>query len=62
MRPVRNGEPFILAHLGEPGLDPAAIAAAHHISRCYLHRLFQYGVSPQQYRECALRQQVCARP
>ncbi len=32
---------FVRANLGEPGLDPETIAAAHHISRRYLHRLFQ---------------------
>ncbi|PRX97358.1 helix-turn-helix transcriptional regulator [Allonocardiopsis opalescens] len=32
---------FILRHLREPDLAPAAIAAAHHISLSYLHRLFQ---------------------
>jgi AraC-like DNA-binding protein len=32
---------FIRANLGEPGLGPEAIAAAHHISLRYLHRLFQ---------------------
>lgn len=32
---------FIGRHLGDPGLTPARIAAAHHISRSYLYRLFQ---------------------
>jgi AraC-like DNA-binding protein len=32
---------FIRQHLGEPGLSPAMVAAAHHISRRYLHALFQ---------------------
>ncbi|MBO8189365.1 helix-turn-helix domain-containing protein [Streptomyces sp. DW4-2] len=32
---------FIWAHLGDPGLCPDAIAAAHHISTRSLHRLFQ---------------------
>ncbi|GAA2788102.1 helix-turn-helix domain-containing protein [Crossiella cryophila] len=32
---------FIRANLADPALDPAAIAAAHHISVRYLHRLFQ---------------------
>ncbi|MET7334973.1 helix-turn-helix domain-containing protein [Nonomuraea sp. NPDC005650] len=32
---------FIQQHLREPGLTPGALAAAHHISPSYLHRLFQ---------------------
>lgn len=32
---------FITLHLGDPGLKPAAIAAAHFISTRYLHRVFQ---------------------
>jgi AraC-like DNA-binding protein len=32
---------YVDAHLGDPGLSPASIAAAHHISRRYLHRLFE---------------------
>ncbi|MBL1096927.1 helix-turn-helix domain-containing protein [Streptomyces coffeae] len=32
---------FIRAHLHDPGLTPGSIAAAHHISVSYLHRLFQ---------------------
>jgi AraC-like DNA-binding protein len=32
---------FVDEHLGDPGLGPAAIAAAHHISLRYLHKLFQ---------------------
>ncbi|MDI5964476.1 helix-turn-helix domain-containing protein [Streptomyces sp. SL13] len=32
---------FIRRHLHDPELTPAGIAAAHHISRSYLHRLFQ---------------------
>ncbi|MEU1043432.1 helix-turn-helix domain-containing protein [Streptomyces sp. NPDC005551] len=32
---------FIRHHLGDHELTPARIAAAHHISRSYLHRLFQ---------------------
>nr|WP_083976019.1 helix-turn-helix domain-containing protein [Herbidospora sakaeratensis] len=31
---------YIEAHLGDPGLDPARIAAAHYISTRYLHKLF----------------------
>ncbi len=36
-----NVKVFVRRHLGDPDLTPAAIAAAHHISRSYLHRLFQ---------------------
>ncbi|WP_063807347.1 helix-turn-helix domain-containing protein [Streptomyces caeruleatus] len=32
---------FIRDHLHDPGLTPATIAAAHHISISHLHRLFQ---------------------
>jgi AraC-like DNA-binding protein len=32
---------FIERRLGDPGLDPAAVAAAHHISLRQLHRLFE---------------------
>ncbi|MEV0387378.1 helix-turn-helix domain-containing protein [Nonomuraea sp. NPDC050643] len=32
---------FIRDHLGDPHLNPHAIAAAHHISLRYLHKLFQ---------------------
>ncbi|WP_200303320.1 helix-turn-helix domain-containing protein [Streptomyces adelaidensis] len=32
---------FILRNLADPELTPVSIAAAHHISRSYLHRLFQ---------------------
>jgi AraC-like DNA-binding protein len=35
-------EAFIEHNLGDPGLTPAAIAAHHHVSLGYLHRLFQY--------------------
>lgn len=31
---------FIRANLGDAGLTPGTIAAAHHISRSYLHKLF----------------------
>ncbi|MFB4293491.1 helix-turn-helix domain-containing protein [Nonomuraea sp. ATR24] len=31
----------VLRRLGEPDLSPGALAAAHHISVSYLHRLFQ---------------------
>ncbi|MFE3883335.1 helix-turn-helix domain-containing protein [Streptomyces lydicus] len=33
---------FIQRHLHDPQLTPPAIAAAHHISLSYLHRLFQH--------------------
>jgi AraC-like DNA-binding protein len=32
---------FIETHLGDPELTPAGVAAAHHISLRYLHRLFE---------------------
>lgn len=32
---------FVQRHLREPDLTPRALAAAHHISTSYLHRLFQ---------------------
>ncbi|WPB89422.1 helix-turn-helix transcriptional regulator [Streptomyces malaysiensis] len=32
---------FIDSHLHDPELTPTAIAAAHHISVSYLHRIFQ---------------------
>ncbi|GGZ82535.1 helix-turn-helix domain-containing protein [Streptomyces echinoruber] len=32
---------FITQHLHDPGLGPATVAAAHHISPRYLHRIFQ---------------------
>jgi len=32
---------FIQHHLADPDLTPRTIAAAHHISLSYLHRLFQ---------------------
>ena len=32
---------FIEKHLGDPGLSPGAIAAAHHVSVRYLYKLFQ---------------------
>jgi AraC-like DNA-binding protein len=32
---------FIESHLGDPELTPAAVAAAHHISLRYLHKLFE---------------------
>ncbi|MFF4650039.1 helix-turn-helix domain-containing protein [Streptomyces sp. NPDC001380] len=33
---------FIEEHLGDPGLTPAAVAAAHNVSLRLLHRLFQH--------------------
>ncbi|TDC36315.1 helix-turn-helix domain-containing protein, partial [Actinomadura sp. KC345] len=33
---------FIAEHLGDPHLTPAAVAAAHHISMRYLHKLFHH--------------------
>ncbi|MDW6063061.1 helix-turn-helix domain-containing protein [Streptomyces sp. FXJ1.4098] len=33
---------FIRQHLGDPELTPSAVAAAHHISVSYLHRLFRH--------------------
>jgi AraC-like DNA-binding protein len=32
---------FICQHIGEPELNPAMIAAAHHVSTRHLHRIFQ---------------------
>ncbi|MEV7184994.1 helix-turn-helix domain-containing protein [Kitasatospora sp. NPDC093102] len=32
----------ILRHLGDPGLSPERIAAAHHVSVRYLHKLFRF--------------------
>ncbi|MFD0351111.1 helix-turn-helix domain-containing protein [Kitasatospora aburaviensis] len=32
---------FIRTRLHDPGLSPGAVAAAHHISVSYLHRLFE---------------------
>jgi AraC-like DNA-binding protein len=37
----RRIEAFIQRHLHDPELSPRAIAAAHHISVSYLHRVFQ---------------------
>ncbi|MFG2115346.1 helix-turn-helix domain-containing protein [Streptomyces sp. NPDC048718] len=33
---------FIQANLHDPALNPSVVAAAHHISTSYLHRLFQH--------------------
>ncbi|MEU1289734.1 helix-turn-helix domain-containing protein [Kitasatospora sp. NPDC005856] len=37
---VENVRAFVRSHLHDPELTPAVIAAAHHISVSYLHRLF----------------------
>jgi AraC-like DNA-binding protein len=49
---------FIQDHLGDPHLTPDTIAAAHHISRSYLHKLFhRQGHTVTGYiRECRLQQ------
>jgi AraC-like DNA-binding protein len=38
---VRRIDAFIERHLHDPGLSPGTIAAAHHISLRYLHKLFE---------------------
>ncbi|MFI8951483.1 helix-turn-helix domain-containing protein [Streptomyces sp. NPDC053750] len=38
---VRQIRDFIQRHLHDPDLTPSAVAAAHHISLSYLHRLFR---------------------
>jgi AraC-like DNA-binding protein len=38
---VASVHAHIEAELGDPGLTPASIAAAHHISVRYLHKLFE---------------------
>ena len=38
---VSRIEAFIESNLGDPGLTPAVIAAHHHLSLGYLHRIFQ---------------------
>ncbi|MER7579029.1 helix-turn-helix domain-containing protein [Kitasatospora sp. NPDC097691] len=38
---VQRIRAFVHAHLHEPDLNPGALAAAHHISVSYLHRLFE---------------------
>jgi AraC-like DNA-binding protein len=38
---VRRIHAYIDSHLGDPGLSPAVVAAAHHISLRYLHKLFE---------------------
>ncbi|MFD8756502.1 AraC family transcriptional regulator [Kitasatospora sp. NPDC059577] len=37
---VENVRTFVRRNLSDPGLTPTAIAAAHHVSVSYLHRLF----------------------
>ncbi|MGW4272565.1 helix-turn-helix domain-containing protein [Streptomyces seoulensis] len=34
-------EAFVRQHLGDPGLSPETVAAAHHLSTGHLHRLFR---------------------
>lgn len=36
-----HAKAFIGRHLADPDLTPASVAAAHHVSRSYLYRLFQ---------------------
>ncbi|MCO8274032.1 helix-turn-helix domain-containing protein [Actinoplanes sp. TRM 88003] len=38
---VTRAQHFIESHLGDPALDPATVAAAHHISVRLLHKLFE---------------------
>jgi AraC-like DNA-binding protein len=38
---LRQIDAYVQQRLGDPELTPAAVAAAHHISTRYLHRLFQ---------------------
>jgi AraC-like DNA-binding protein len=38
---VERVRAFIESHLSDPALTPAAVAAAHHISLRYLHKLFE---------------------
>ncbi|MFC0843812.1 helix-turn-helix domain-containing protein [Streptomyces noboritoensis] len=41
---------FITEHLADPALGPEAIAAAHHFSLRYLHRVFQHhGTTPRAF-------------
>jgi AraC-like DNA-binding protein len=43
---VTSVQAFVEQHLGDPALTPAAIAAAHHVSLRYLHKLFhEHGVT-----------------
>ncbi|GGP33710.1 helix-turn-helix domain-containing protein [Streptomyces abikoensis] len=51
----------ILRHLGEPDLSPERIAAAHHVSVRYLHKLFRFeGVTVARWIQCQ-RLDVCRR-
>ena len=38
---LRRIHAFVEEHLGDTGLSPATVAAAHHVSLRYLHRLFE---------------------
>ncbi|XVQ06272.1 helix-turn-helix domain-containing protein [Spirillospora sp. CA-255316] len=38
---LRHVHAFVEQHLGDTGLSPAMVAAAHHVSLRYLHRLFE---------------------
>jgi AraC-like DNA-binding protein len=38
---LRRVHAFVEQHLGDAGLSPATVAAAHHVSPRYLHRLFE---------------------
>ncbi|RFU39513.1 helix-turn-helix domain-containing protein [Actinomadura logoneensis] len=38
---LRRVHAFVEQHLGDAALDPAAVAAAHHVSVRHLHRLFE---------------------
>jgi AraC-like DNA-binding protein len=38
---VRQVQAFVEEHLSETGLSPGVVAAAHHVSLRYLHRLFE---------------------
>ncbi|MEU5431864.1 helix-turn-helix domain-containing protein [Streptomyces sp. NPDC020719] len=41
---------FIIEHLSDPDLGPEAIAAAHHLSLRYLHRVFEvHGTTPRAF-------------
>ncbi|WP_406193783.1 helix-turn-helix domain-containing protein [Kitasatospora sp. NBC_01560] len=39
---IARTKEYILRRLGDPGLTPEGIAAAHHFSVRYLHKLYQY--------------------
>ncbi|WP_316520067.1 helix-turn-helix domain-containing protein [Kitasatospora brasiliensis] len=52
---------YILCHLGEPGLSPERIAAAHYVSVRYLHKLFRFeGVTVSRWIQ-AQRLDMCRR-